>query len=78
LHLMGTLDRPSAGAVRLRGTDVAGLSDRELSALRAQLSCWLTSRRATWTAPLVPRSLNYCGNSTPRAPRSSSSPMTMP
>jgi putative ABC transport system ATP-binding protein len=36
LHLMGTLDRPSAGAVRLRGTDVAGLSDRELSALRAQ------------------------------------------
>jgi putative ABC transport system ATP-binding protein len=36
LHLMGTLDRPTAGAVRLRGTDVAGLSDRELSALRAQ------------------------------------------
>jgi putative ABC transport system ATP-binding protein len=35
LHLMGTLDRPSAGTVRVTGLDVAGLSDRELSALRA-------------------------------------------
>jgi putative ABC transport system ATP-binding protein len=35
LHLMGTLDRPSAGTVRVTGIDVAGLSDRELSALRA-------------------------------------------
>jgi putative ABC transport system ATP-binding protein len=35
LHLMGTLDRPSAGKVRLTGLDVAGLADRELSALRA-------------------------------------------
>jgi putative ABC transport system ATP-binding protein len=37
LHLMGTLDRPSSGAVRITGVDVAGLSDRELSALRATL-----------------------------------------
>lgn len=35
LHLMGTLDRPSTGRVRVDGYDVARLSDRELSALRA-------------------------------------------
>jgi putative ABC transport system ATP-binding protein len=35
LHLMGTLDRPSAGTVRVTGIDIAGLSDRQLSALRA-------------------------------------------
>ena len=35
LHVMGTLDRPSAGTVRVTGLDVAGLSDRELAALRA-------------------------------------------
>jgi putative ABC transport system ATP-binding protein len=35
LHLMGTLDRPSSGTVRITGVDVAALSDRELSALRA-------------------------------------------
>jgi putative ABC transport system ATP-binding protein len=35
LHLMGTLDRPSAGTVRVTGMDVAELRDRELSALRA-------------------------------------------
>jgi putative ABC transport system ATP-binding protein len=35
LHLMGTLDRPSSGTVRLTGLDVALLSDGELSALRA-------------------------------------------
>jgi putative ABC transport system ATP-binding protein len=36
LHLIGTLDRPSAGAVRIEGHDVARLSDRQLSALRAR------------------------------------------
>jgi putative ABC transport system ATP-binding protein len=35
LHLMGTLDRPSGGTVIVDGYDVATLSDRELSALRA-------------------------------------------
>jgi putative ABC transport system ATP-binding protein len=35
LHLMGTLDRPSGGTVRVDGYDVAELSDREVSALRA-------------------------------------------
>jgi putative ABC transport system ATP-binding protein len=35
LHLIGTLDRPSAGRVRIDGHDVARLSDRQLSALRA-------------------------------------------
>ncbi|WP_061291672.1 ABC transporter ATP-binding protein [Herbidospora cretacea] len=36
LHLIGTLDRPSEGVVRIAGYDVAALSDRELSALRAR------------------------------------------
>jgi putative ABC transport system ATP-binding protein len=36
LHLIGTLDRPSQGTVRIDGHDVASLSDRQLSALRAQ------------------------------------------
>ncbi|MFG1862974.1 ABC transporter ATP-binding protein [Microbispora bryophytorum] len=36
LHLIGTLDRPTTGTVRIAGHDVAGLSDRELSALRAR------------------------------------------
>jgi putative ABC transport system ATP-binding protein len=36
LHLIGTLDRPSQGAVRIDGHDVASLSDRQLSALRAR------------------------------------------
>jgi putative ABC transport system ATP-binding protein len=35
LHIMGTLDRPSAGTVRVAGHDVAALSDRRLAALRA-------------------------------------------
>jgi putative ABC transport system ATP-binding protein len=35
LHLMGTLDRPGAGTVRVTGIDVAAMTDRELSALRA-------------------------------------------
>jgi len=35
LHVMGTLDRPSSGSVRVTGHDVSELSDRELAALRA-------------------------------------------
>ena len=35
LHVMGSLDRPSAGTVRITGLDVARLSDRQLAALRA-------------------------------------------
>ena len=35
LNLMGSLDRPSAGRVLIDGHDVASLSDREVSALRA-------------------------------------------
>ncbi|GAA2719953.1 ABC transporter ATP-binding protein [Actinocorallia aurantiaca] len=35
LHLIGTLDRPSAGTVRIEGHDVSVLPDRRLSALRA-------------------------------------------
>jgi putative ABC transport system ATP-binding protein len=35
LHLMGTLDRPTSGLVRITGLDVGRLHDRELAALRA-------------------------------------------
>ena len=35
LHLMGTLDKPTAGTVRITGLDVARMTDGELSALRA-------------------------------------------
>ncbi|MEU4271038.1 ABC transporter ATP-binding protein [Streptomyces sp. NPDC026092] len=35
LNLMGSLDRPSAGRVLVDGHDVAALTDREVSALRA-------------------------------------------
>ncbi|ROO90776.1 putative ABC transport system ATP-binding protein [Actinocorallia herbida] len=35
LHLMGTLDRPSSGVVRVAGQEVSRLSDGRLSALRA-------------------------------------------
>lgn len=36
LHVMGTLERPSDGVVRIGGVDAAGLTDRELSRLRAR------------------------------------------
>jgi len=35
LQLMGTLDRPTSGTVRVTGFDVAELTDRELAVLRA-------------------------------------------
>jgi putative ABC transport system ATP-binding protein len=35
LHVLGSLDRPSGGTVKITGLDVAGLSDRQLAALRA-------------------------------------------
>jgi putative ABC transport system ATP-binding protein len=35
LHLIGTLDSPTTGTVRITGLDVAAMTDRELSALRA-------------------------------------------
>ncbi|MEU6944629.1 ABC transporter ATP-binding protein [Streptomyces sp. NPDC046316] len=36
LHIVGTLDRPSAGTVEIAGHDVASLTDRRLSALRSR------------------------------------------
>lgn len=35
LHLIGTLDRPSSGTVRIDGFDVERMRDKQLSALRA-------------------------------------------
>ena len=36
LNVIGTLDRPTSGRVRIAGHAVAGLTDRQLSALRAR------------------------------------------
>jgi putative ABC transport system ATP-binding protein len=36
LHVMGTLERPSGGTVRINGIDVARIDDRQLAALRAR------------------------------------------
>jgi putative ABC transport system ATP-binding protein len=36
LHIMGTLERPSSGVVRISGVDAAQLDDRALSQLRAR------------------------------------------
>jgi putative ABC transport system ATP-binding protein len=36
LHMLGTLDRPTSGRVVIDGHDTARLSDRQLSALRAE------------------------------------------
>jgi putative ABC transport system ATP-binding protein len=36
LHVMGTLERPSSGVVRVGGIDAAGLGDGEVSRLRAR------------------------------------------
>jgi putative ABC transport system ATP-binding protein len=35
LHLMGTLERPTSGRVRVTGLDISELSDREVAAVRA-------------------------------------------
>jgi putative ABC transport system ATP-binding protein len=35
LHLMGTLDKPTSGTVRVTGLDIARMADRGLAALRA-------------------------------------------
>lgn len=36
LHIIGTLERPSSGTLRIAGVEVAGLDDRRLAALRAR------------------------------------------
>jgi putative ABC transport system ATP-binding protein len=36
LHIIGTLDRPTSGTVRVTGHDVTELSDRQVSGLRAR------------------------------------------
>ncbi len=37
LHVMGTLDRPTDGTVRIAGHDVSAMSDRRLSGVRSRL-----------------------------------------
>ena len=36
LHIMGTLERPTSGVIRIGGVDAAGLDDRAVSLLRAE------------------------------------------
>jgi putative ABC transport system ATP-binding protein len=36
VHIMGTLERPTSGTIRIAGTDATELSDADLSALRAR------------------------------------------
>jgi putative ABC transport system ATP-binding protein len=36
LHVMGTLERPSSGTLRVAGLEVTGLDDRQLAGLRAR------------------------------------------
>ncbi len=36
LHVMGTLERPTSGMVRIAGEDTSAMSDRQLSGLRAR------------------------------------------
>jgi putative ABC transport system ATP-binding protein len=36
LHVMGTLERPTSGAVRIGGRDTSAMSDKQLSGLRAR------------------------------------------
>ncbi len=36
LHVLGTLDKPTAGVVKVAGFDIGKLSDRDLSGLRSQ------------------------------------------
>ena len=36
LHVMGTLERPTRGAVRIAGEDTSAMSDKQLSGLRAR------------------------------------------
>ena len=35
LHVMGTLDRPTSGSLRIAGVEVSTMSDRRLSAVRS-------------------------------------------
>jgi putative ABC transport system ATP-binding protein len=37
LHVMGTLDRPTSGSLRIAGVEVATMSDRRLSAVRSRM-----------------------------------------
>ena len=37
LHIIGTLDRPTSGVVRVAGVDTSAMSDRQLSGVRSHL-----------------------------------------
>ncbi len=67
LHLMGTLDRPSTGIVRLTGLDVAEMADRELSALRAT-RIGFVFQQFSWPSTRPPWTMSPTGFCTPGSP----------
>ena len=76
LHVMGTLERPSAGAVRITGLDVAGLDDRALSVVRATrigfVFQWFFLAEHQSVLDNVADGLLYAGVAVSRAPRARS------
>ncbi|MBI3273213.1 MAG: ABC transporter ATP-binding protein [Planctomycetes bacterium] len=73
LQLIGTLDRPTSGAVRLEGRELAGLGERELAEVRNRRlgfvfqSHHLLPQCTVWENVLVPTLAGAAGASTAEA-----------